>query len=175
MTSPNQVSVGPGGWFDELTSVVKRASVSAGERPFSASMPFDCMLAKLNPDMTKLPTNCGGVILAVAAICASTSRTLQLVHNDGAAHCGSVSAWRSAANALRSAWMMPQTSVLTTGCPSPQCRLPRQAWLDECTRRGSLLGTNILTRCQPCPSSPAPHARQKFTARDLAADDEALP
>ena len=101
----------PDATFDALTSAL--------------SMPFDCTLAKLNPDMTKLPMNCGGVILAVAVICASTSRTVQPVHSDGAAHWGSVSACRSAANAFRSAWMMPQTSVLTTGCPSQQFRMPR--------------------------------------------------
>src|ERR1700737_2407735 len=110
-------------------------------------MPFDCTLAKLNPDRTKVPINCGGVILAVAAMCASTSRTVQSVHSDGAAHWASVSPCRSAASAFRSAWMMPQRSVLTIGCPSPTTQyfsIDPLCLLDECTKCGYLRGNGYL-------------------------------
>jgi hypothetical protein len=110
IVSPSHVSVGPGGCFDELTSAVNRARVSAGELPLSVAMSFDCMLLRLNPDVIILPKNCGGLIFAVAVMWASTSRTVQSVHSDAVAHCSSVSASRSAANALRSEWIVGHTS-----------------------------------------------------------------
>jgi hypothetical protein len=71
-----------------------------------------CMPVKLNPDASSLPKNAGGVVLAVAVMWATTSRTVHSPHSEGAAHCWSLSAARSEARALRSLWTVGQISIV---------------------------------------------------------------
>src|SRR5437016_4237031 len=131
-TSPSQVSAGPGGCLDELTSALKRASVSAGDAPLWVTMSLLCMRLMLNPEEIILTKNWGGLILAVAVMWASTSRTDQSLHSDGLAHCSSLSPARSAARASRSPWIVPHMSALAIGplpvrsaeVGSSRCRRP---------------------------------------------------
>src|SRR3954454_12394044 len=111
IVSPNQVSVGPGGCVVESTIALKLASVSAGAAPRLAAMSLDWSLVKLKPLASSFPKKLAGPILAVAVMCASTSRTDQPVHNDGVSQLASGNASRSAARASRSALIVGQMLV----------------------------------------------------------------
>ena len=88
------------------------------EPPRSAATSFPCRALKRNPDPANLPKNVGGVIFAVAVMCASTSRTVQSAHRDLVDHCASDSGSMSASSAWRSAWMMGHGFA---GISSPGC------------------------------------------------------
>src|SRR5258708_574815 len=111
IVSPSMASAGPGGCPVDDTIASNPVSVSAGELPFSAAMSLPWSLVRLKPDPASLTKNEGGLIFAVAVICASTSCTLQSVHSDRLDHCASFSPRRSADRALRSAWISGQISI----------------------------------------------------------------
>ena len=68
ITSPSQVSAGPGGCLTEVSTPSKLASVSAGVAPLFAATPFSWTLSKLKPEATILPKNAGGVSFAAEVI-----------------------------------------------------------------------------------------------------------
>src|SRR5260370_17354580 len=79
--SPSIVSAGPGGWPVDVTIASNPARVYADEPPFSAAMSLPCNLVRLNPDPASLTKKAGGLIFAVAVICASTPRTVHSAHH----------------------------------------------------------------------------------------------
>ena len=79
-----------------------RASASALEVPRSRAMSLVCMREKLKPLPMILAKNAGGVIMALAVMWATTSRTDQPPHSDGLSHCSGVRVERSSASAARS-------------------------------------------------------------------------
>src|SRR5579862_6125597 len=111
ITSPSHVGLGPGGCLDESTSALNRANASAGELPRSRAMSLRCMLVMLKPDAISFGKNAPPLILAVAVMCATTSRTVHSVHSVGAAHCSSLRPANSVASALRSAWIVGHVSL----------------------------------------------------------------
>ena len=56
----------------------------------------------MKPEVAIFPKNFGGVISAVAMMCATASRTVQPVHSDGVSHAASSRLPRSSASAPRS-------------------------------------------------------------------------
>src|ERR1700750_969115 len=111
IVSPSQVWPGPGGCFTEVTTDSKLASVSAGEAPRFAATPFSWTLSKLNPEPISLATNPAGGSLAVEVMWASTSRTAQSLHSEGAAQSSALRSCRSAASARRSVCTTGQMSM----------------------------------------------------------------
>src|SRR5260221_13543204 len=111
IVSPSMVSAGPGGGPVDVTIAPNPARGSAGEPPFSAAVSLPCNLVRLNPDPASLTKNAGGLIFAVAVMCASTSRTVQSVDNDDVDHWASSSDRKSDARFLRSAWITGQISI----------------------------------------------------------------
>lgn len=80
--------MGPGGAFVEKISASNRLSVSSGLSPRSAAMPLATNFSKLKPLPRKPWKNFGGVIAAVAAMWATTSRTLHPAHSEGVSQFG---------------------------------------------------------------------------------------
>src|SRR5580700_10071297 len=118
IVSPSMVSAGPGGCLVDVTTAWKRSRVSAGEPPRSVAMSFACNRVRLNPDTASRGKNVAGVILAVAVMWATTSRTVQSWLSVFVDHWSSPSPPRSAARARRSEWTVGQMSVFAMALSS---------------------------------------------------------
>jgi uncharacterized protein (DUF2236 family) len=121
---PKPTDVGPGGAFVEKISASNRLSVSSGLSPRSAAMPLATNFSKLKPLPRKPWKNFGGVIAAVAAMWATTSRTLHPAHSEGVSQASAAgSVFRSRTRAWRSGRTRSQISILTIGDSPPRARL----------------------------------------------------
>ncbi|MCH8626222.1 hypothetical protein MM440_00045 [Arsenicicoccus piscis] len=76
-------------------------------------MSWRAIFSKWKPCRASEPKNRTGVMAAVDAMWARTSRTVQPSQSDGVSHCSSVSWARSSARAARSAAIVDHIGVLS--------------------------------------------------------------
>ena len=112
IVSPSQEAAGPGGALRVSTRERYSATRSASLRPaLTWSMSLRVRAWKLKPVPINLPKKRGGVISAVAIMCATTSRTVQPVHSDGLSQSASGSLSSASTSPARSAPIICHVSM----------------------------------------------------------------
>ena len=117
IVSPSIASVGRGGLVVLVRTERNLAMVSAGVAPNCSASRMATCLSKSNRQRITPASQRTELRLAPAVRCASTSRTVKPAHSYGVAHCSPVRPARSAARAVRSAWISGQMpSAVAVGC-----------------------------------------------------------
>ncbi|GAA4998470.1 hypothetical protein GCM10025734_32130 [Kitasatospora paranensis] len=116
--SPSQLSTGPGGCATESARAANAARVSAGVPAVSAAMSREAITSNRNPAPAIFRKKPGGVVRAVAVMCARVSRTVRPGQSEAVAHCSAVNRPASASSARRSAWTSGQGSRVVAMPPS---------------------------------------------------------